>query len=90
MAKRTNRIRQDDNTRSKIQAAQLINRLQACVMGEVQLDSTQVSAAKALLNKVLPDLQQLEADIQSHRSEVSGDPMSPDDWAQTYAGDVTH
>ena len=25
----------------------------------------------------------------THR-EVTDDPMSPDDWAQTYAGDVTH
>ena len=47
----------DQNTRDKIQAAQLINRLYGCVMGEVELSSQQVNAAKTLLNKVLPDLQ---------------------------------
>lgn len=56
MAGRTVKIRHDDQTRSKIQAAQIINRLHACVMGEITLDASQVSAAKILLGKALPDL----------------------------------
>lgn len=56
MPARVNKIRHDDETRAKIQAAQIVNRLMGCVNGEIQLDATQVSAAKALLNKVLPDL----------------------------------
>lgn len=56
MAARANKIRHDEETRAKIQAAQIINRLQSCVNGEVSLDAQQVSAAKTLLNKVLPDL----------------------------------
>jgi hypothetical protein len=56
MAARTTKIRHDDQTRAKIQAAQIINRFHKCVMGEIMLDAQQVSCGKALLNKVLPDL----------------------------------
>jgi len=54
------KIFQDANTRAKIQAGTLIHRLHQIAMGEVQADSTQVTAAKSLLNKVLPDLQSIE------------------------------
>lgn len=57
MAARTRKIRHDEETRAKIQAAQIINRMMACLQGEVTLDAQQVSCGKALLNKVLPDLQ---------------------------------
>lgn len=60
MPARTRKIRHDDETRAKIQAAQLINRLQGCVMGTVELTSTQVRAAETLLRKVLPDLSATE------------------------------
>ena len=61
--------RHNETTRAKIQAQQLINRLQAHVDApEPLLDSSQVNAAKALLNKVLPDLKAVE---------VSGDEQSP-------------
>ena len=56
MAARTRKINQDDQTRLKIQAAMIINRMQDCMNGKVTLDAQQVSCAKALLNKVLPDL----------------------------------
>jgi len=56
MPARVHKIRHDEQTRAKIKAAQIINRLQACVDGTVTLDAQQVSAAKTLLNKVLPDL----------------------------------
>lgn len=60
MAARANKIRHDEQTRAKIQAAQIINRLMNCVNGEVELSAQQVSAAKTLLNKVLPDLQSID------------------------------
>lgn len=62
MAARTAKIRHDDETRAKIQAAQIINRFQSCVMGEVTLDAQQVSCGKTLLNKVLPDLSAISHD----------------------------
>lgn len=60
MPARTRKIRHDSETRAKIQASQIINRLHKHVMGEVELDAAQVSSAKTLLNKVLPDLKAVE------------------------------
>ena len=57
MAARVRKIRHDDETRAKIQAAQIINRFMDCVNGNIVLDAQQVSCGKALLAKVLPDLQ---------------------------------
>lgn len=49
-----------ERTRDKIKATSLVNRLHKVAMGEVDADPTQVNAAKALLNKVLPDLKSTE------------------------------
>lgn len=57
---RRNKIRHDDETRAKIQAAQIINRLHDCIEGRVELSAQQVSAAKTLLAKVLPDLSSVD------------------------------
>lgn len=62
MAARVSKIRHDDETRAKIQAAQIINRFQSCVMGDITLDAQQVSCGKTLLNKVLPDLSAVSHD----------------------------
>lgn len=48
--------KRDLETREMIQAGIIIDRLTVYVNGEVELSASQVSAAKALLNKVLPDL----------------------------------
>lgn len=45
-----------EQTRQKVQASQLINRLQDHVLGTVELSATQVRAAEILLKKTLPDL----------------------------------
>ncbi len=50
------KIRHDDETRAKIQAALIINRLHDCIEGKLELTTQQVTSAKILLNKVLPDL----------------------------------
>lgn len=50
------KIRHDDETRAKIQAAQIINRFQSCLDGKIDLTTQQVTCGKILLNKVLPDL----------------------------------
>jgi hypothetical protein len=55
--------RHHQDTRKKIQAAQIINRLEKHVFAdEPLLDASQVNAAKALLNKVLPDLSAVSVD----------------------------
>ena len=60
MAARINRIQHDANTRSKIQASQLINRLTDHVLNNLEMSATQVNAALGLLKKTLPDLKQIE------------------------------
>lgn len=70
MPARVKKIRHDDETRSKIQAAQIINRLHTHIMAEAPImDSSQVSAAKVLLNKVLPDLQSVTVDADVRLSQ---------------------
>ena len=56
------KIRHDDETRSKIQAALIIRRLEMCLNGEIELTAAQVTCGKTLLNKVLPDLQAVTMD----------------------------
>ncbi|MBM1556677.1 hypothetical protein JQV19_08455 [Sulfitobacter mediterraneus] len=61
MAGRKAGFRHNEDTRNKIKATQLINRLMNHINAdEPLLDASQVNAAKALLNKVLPDLKAVE------------------------------
>lgn len=71
MAGRKAGFRHSEDTRSKIKAQQIINRLQAHVdADEPLLDASQVNAAKALLNKVLPDLKAIEHSGQGENGEI--------------------
>jgi hypothetical protein len=85
MAARTVKIRHDEETRAKIQTSQLINRLQSYVLGEVQLEPGQVTAALGLMKKTLPDLTatELSGDADnpvaiSHIQRTIVDPRNPD------------
>ena len=61
MAGRKSGFLHNDETRAKIKAAALINRLEEHVMAsEPIMDASQVNAAKALLSKVLPDLSSVD------------------------------
>jgi len=75
-------------TRDKIQAAQLINRLDKHINADKPLmDASQVNAAKALLNKVLPDLRAIDhttdgekinlPSVVERRAVGAGDPETP-------------
>jgi hypothetical protein len=68
MAARLN-PRHSDMVRSKIQASQLVNRLTDHVLGEVEMSSTQVQAAKILLDKILSNAPQ--------QTEISGPEGGP-------------
>lgn len=59
MGARIRKIRHDENTRAKIQASQIVNRLQAHIRGEVDMPNSAVNAALGLLRKTLPDLAQV-------------------------------
>lgn len=55
MAKRYN-LNHEPDVRARIQASQIINRLQSHINNELELSATQVNAAKILLAKSVPDL----------------------------------
>jgi hypothetical protein len=63
MAARKRAIKHDENTRMKIQAAQLINRLTDHANGKVELSATQVRAIEVLLRKTLPDLSDVRMEV---------------------------
>lgn len=44
-----------ESTRQKIQTTQLVKRLQGHALGEVEMTSTQIDAAKFLINKRMPN-----------------------------------
>jgi hypothetical protein len=84
MAARTVKIRHDEETRAKIQASQLINRLQDHVFGETEISATQMKAIELLLKKTLPDLSaidlggQVDHDVTvRHIRETIIDPRDP-------------
>jgi hypothetical protein len=54
--------------RSKLKLSQLLNRLQACALGEISLPPDQVRCLEIALRKVLPDLSQTEvkADVATY------------------------
>ena len=73
------KIKHDTDTRLRIKAALIINRLQAYALGEDEpdgmggrrpciMDNGQIRAAEILLKKILPDLQSVQ---------MTGDEASP-------------
>lgn len=54
MAARLN-PRNAESTRQKIQTTQLVKRVQSHAFGEIEMTSTQLDAAKFLINKRMPN-----------------------------------
>lgn len=92
MAKRTTKIRHDDETRTKIQTSQLINRLTDHILGKLKkpLEASQVTAALGLLKKTLPDLSatNVSGDIFNHHYVVSSEPLDENEWKEQYESNV--
>lgn len=53
MAARKNKVRLTENWKERIRTSMLLNRLNDHALGEVEMSSTQVDAAKYLLNKII-------------------------------------
>jgi hypothetical protein len=68
MAGRSAGFRMSDEHRVKIQNSNILNALIEHAVGEREMSSTQVTAAVALMKKVLPDLQ---------ATQISGDAENP-------------
>lgn len=66
MAARIRKIRHDDDTRAKIKAGNIINRLEKLIAGQIEMAPHAVTAALGLLRKTLPDLTSVD-----HSGEVS-------------------
>ena len=66
MAARVNKIRHDDDTRAKIKAGNIINRLTKLIEGKIEMAPHAVTAALGLLRKSLPDLTSVE-----HSGEIT-------------------
>lgn len=67
MAARIN-LRQDEQTRSRIQTTKICQRVQDHALGQIEMTATQLKAAEILLRKTLPDVSSI-----TH----SGDQHSP-------------
>lgn len=59
MAARLNRMH-SEQVRAKIQASVLIERLHSHVVGDLEMTSSQIEAAKALLDRSVPKLSQIQ------------------------------
>lgn len=66
MPARVKKIRHDDETRARIQAGNIINRLTKLIEGKIDMAPHAVTAALGLLRKTLPDLTSVE-----HSGEVT-------------------
>ena len=60
-----------DKTRAKIKAGMLIERLAGCAAGEFEMSTAAVSAAKCLLDRVLPSLSS---------ADINQNPQAPTDY----------
>ena len=87
MPARVNKIRHDENTRTKIKVAHLINRFQSHFDGELELSATQIQAGKILLDRALPVLQSVEVSGEITTSKVIRAPsmaVNPIAWADEH------
>lgn len=66
MPARVNKIRHDENTRMKIKAGNIIDRLEKLIAGKIEMPPHAVTAALGLLRKALPDLTSVE-----HSGEIT-------------------
>ena len=88
MPARVNKIRHDENTRQKIRAGNIINRLNKLIAGEIEMAPHAVTAALGLLRKSLPDLASVEHSGEVATSYVARVPdksVSPEIWQEQHA-----
>ena len=44
-----------NRTRERIKCGKIVKRVQRCALGEIEMTSTELQAAKLLINKLIPD-----------------------------------
>lgn len=90
VAARTRKIFHDEDTRKRIKAAALIDRLQDFALGDSPhaMSRTQVAAAIALLNKVLANLQSVSvqpAQTKTYVIRIPEKSAGAEEWLQSYS-----
>lgn len=65
-----NRVGLSENTRKRIQTTMIVKRLQDHILGEVEMNATQIRAAEILIKKTLPDLSQMTVDAEVETREL--------------------
>lgn len=88
MPARINKIRHDDNTRAKIKAGNIINRLSKLIEGEIEMAPHAVTAALGLLRKALPDLTSVEHSGEITKNYVARMPArtdNMDEWRKQHS-----
>lgn len=50
-----------EDWKSKIRGSQIVNRLQGCLDGDIDLNSNQIKCATIILNKIEPDVSRVES-----------------------------
>jgi hypothetical protein len=87
MAARIRKIQHDEDTRARIKVGNIITVLQKHIDGEHDMSSTQIAAAKILLDKALPNLTSVDVKSEETRPYVIRAP-SPEsnvtDWLNRY------
>ncbi len=87
-----NKIKHDGDTRKRIQAGNIINRLHKLIMGEVEMPPHAVTAALGLLRKTLPDLTSVEHSGEITKTYVARMPSKPadmDEWLKKHSPQPT-
>jgi hypothetical protein len=87
-----NKIKHDEDTRKRIQAGNIINRLHKLIMGEVEMPPHAVTAALGLLRKTLPDLTSVEHSGEITKTYVARMPSKSadiDEWRKKHAPQPT-
>ena len=60
-----------ERLRSRIQAGQIVTRVQQCALGEIEMTNVEFQAAKLLINKTIPDLPAPSADPLAGAKDIS-------------------
>ena len=61
-----------ERIRERIRVGQVVNRVQKCAMGELEMTNVQFQAAKLLINKTIPDLPATQHEGGQGAQDVSG------------------
>ena len=73
--------------REKIKTSLIVKALSDHVLGEKEMQSTQITAGLGLLKKVVPDLSAVDNTVSGPDGGpvvLSSDPMSAEDWAKKH------